>query len=253
MIPKIIHLCWMSGSSFPNDIQRYIESWKKVLPEYEIWLWDTKRFNISKSIWVKEAFEKKKYAFCADYIRMFALYNYGGIYLDADVEVIKSFNDLLTLPYFIGYESKQYFEAAVIGSEKGNPFIGDILEYYKDRHFIKKSGEYDLQILPEIMIKIANKRWKLVLINDIAEFKNDQALINVFPYKWFSPIDSTGKRYILRTSQETYCIHHFASTWVDWRIKLLVKVFGYNSPTRYRIQKIGKWILKLVPNLKQLP
>lgn len=246
MIPKIIHLCWMSGDPFPSDIQKCIDSWKRILPDYEIWLWDTKRFDLSTSVWVTEAYDKKKYAFCADYIRMYALFNYGGVYLDSDVEVLRSFNDLLTLPYFIGYESKQYFEAAVIGAEKGNPFIGDVLAYYKDRHFVKENGSLDIQIMPEVMMNVANSKWKRVLINEISDFINDPTIINVFPYDWFSPIDSTGKRYVLRVSKNTYCIHHFASAWVDWRVKLLVKIFGYNSPLRYRIQRLGKSFLNLI-------
>lgn len=246
MIPKIIHLCWMSGDPFPSDIQKCIDSWKRILPDYEIWLWDTKRFDLSTSVWVTEAYDKKKYAFCADYIRMYALFNYGGVYLDSDVEVLRSFNDLLTLPYFIGYESKQYFEAAVIGAEKGNPFIGDVLAYYKDRHFVKENGSLDIQIMPEVMMNVTNSKWKRVLINEISDFINDPTIINVFPYDWFSPIDSTGKRYVLRVSKNTYCIHHFASAWVDWRVKLLVKIFGYNSPLRYRIQRLGKSFLNLI-------
>ena len=246
MIPKIIHLCWMSGDPFPSDIQKCIDSWKRILPDYEIWLWDTKRFDLSTSVWVTEAYNKKKYAFCADYIRMYALFNYGGVYLDSDVEVLRSFNDLLTLPYFIGYESKQYFEAAVIGAEKGNPFIGDVLAYYKDRHFVKENGSLDIQIMPEVMMNVTNSKWKRVLINEISDFINDPTIINVFPYDWFSPIDSTGKRYVLRVSKNTYCIHHFASAWVDWRVKLLVKIFGYNSPIRYRIQRLGKSFLNLI-------
>ena len=248
MIPKIIHLCWMSGDPFPSDIQKCIDSWKRILPDYEIWLWDTKRFDLSTSVWVTEAYDKKKYAFCADYIRMYALFNYGGVYLDSDVEVLRSFNDLLTLPYFIGYESKQYFEAAVIGAEKGNPFIGDVLAYYKDRHFVKENGSLDIQIMPEVMMNVTNSKWKRVLINEISDFINDPTIINVFPYDWFSPIDSTGKRYVLRVSKNTYCIHHFASAWVDWRVKLLVKIFGYNSPLRYRIQRLGKSFLNLISN-----
>lgn len=248
MIPKIIHLCWMSGDPFPSDIQKCIDSWKRILPDYEIWLWDTKRFDLSTSVWVTEAYNKKKYAFCADYIRMYALFNYGGVYLDSDVEVLRSFNDLLTLPYFIGYESKQYFEAAVIGAEKGNPFIGDVLAYYKDRHFVKENGSLDIQIMPEVMMNVTNSKWKRVLINEISDFINDPTIINVFPYDWFSPIDSTGKRYVLRVSKNTYCIHHFASAWVDWRVKLLVKIFGYNSPLRYRIQRLGKSFLNLISN-----
>ena len=250
MIPKIIHLCWMSGDPFPSDIQKCIDSWKRILPDYEIWLWDTKRFDLSTSVWVTEAYDKKKYAFCADYIRMYALFNYGGVYLDSDVEVLRSFNDLLTLPYFIGYESKQYFEAAVIGAEKGNPFIGDVLAYYKDRHFVKENGSLDIQIMPEVMMNVTNSKWKRVLINEISDFINDPTIINVFPYDWFSPIDSTGKRYVLRVSKNTYCIHHFASAWVDWRVKLLVKIFGYNSPLRYRIQRLGTSFLNLISNRK---
>ena len=250
MIPKIIHLCWMSGDPFPSDIQKCIDSWKRILPDYEIWLWDTKRFDLSTSVWVTEAYDKKKYAFCADYIRMYALFNYGGVYLDSDVEVLRSFNDLLTLPYFIGYESKQYFEAAVIGAEKGNPFIGDVLAYYKDRHFVKENGSLDIQIMPEVMMNVTNSKWKRVLINEISDFINDPTIINIFPYDWFSPIDSTGKRYVLRVSKNTYCIHHFASAWVDWRVKLLVTTFGYNSPLRYRIQRLGKSFLNLISNRK---
>ena len=250
MIPKIIHLCWMSGDPFPSDIQKCIDSWKRILPDYEIWLWDTKRFDLSTSVWVTEAYDKKKYAFCADYIRMYALFNYGGVYLDSDVEVLRSFNDLLTLPYFIGYESKQYFEAAVIGAEKGNPFIGDVLAYYKDRHFVKENGSLDIQIMPEVMMNVTNSKWKRVLINEISDFINDPTIINVFPYDWFSPIDSTWKRYVLRVSKNTYCIHHFASAWVDWRVKLLVKIFGYNSPLRYRMQRLGKSFLNLISNRK---
>lgn len=240
----------MSGDPFPSDIQKCIDSWKRILPDYEIWLWDSKRFDLSTSVWVTEAYDKKKYAFCADYIRMYALFNYGGVYLDSDVEVLRSFNDLLTLPYFIGYESKQYFEAAVIGAEKGNPFIGDVLAYYKDRHFVKENGSLDIQIMPEVMMNVTNSKWKRVLINEISDFINDPTIINVFPYDWFSPIDSTGKRYVLRVSKNTYCIHHFASAWVDWRVKLLVKIFGYNSPLRYRIQRLGKSFLNLISNRK---
>ena len=181
---------------------------------------------------------------------MYALFNYGGVYLDSDVEVLRSFNDLLTLPYFIGYESKQYFEAAVIGAEKGNPFIGDVLAYYKDRHFVKENGSLDIQIMPEVMMNVTNSKWKRVLINEISDFINDPTIINVFPYDWFSPIDSTGKRYVLRVSKNTYCIHHFASAWVDWRVKLLVKIFGYNSPLRNRIQRLGKSFLNFISNRK---
>lgn len=98
MIPKRIHLCWLSGDPYPQKIQKCIDSWKIHLPDYEIMLWDLKRFDIAQVPWVEQAFQGQEVCFCRDYIRLYALYNYGGIYLDSDVEVLKSFDPLLDLP-----------------------------------------------------------------------------------------------------------------------------------------------------------
>ena len=87
MISKIIHYCWLSNDPIPADLQKCMESWKKYLPDYEFMLWNFERFPKSQSKWVSDAFDNKKYAFAADYIRLYALYNYGGIYLDMDVEI----------------------------------------------------------------------------------------------------------------------------------------------------------------------
>lgn len=152
MIPKIIHLCWLSGDPFPTDIQKCLDSWKEHLPDYEIWLWNTNRFDVNSVLWTRQAFERKKYAFAADYIRLYALYNFGGIYLDSDVLVYKSFDDLLSLPYFIGEDYDHSFEAAVIGAEEGQKWIKDLLEYYTDRPFVKPDGELSMDPpLPMIM------------------------------------------------------------------------------------------------------
>ena len=254
MIPKIIHFCWLSGDPYPKKIQQCIDSWKRHLPDYEIWLWDVNRFDINSSIWVKEAFEHKKYAFCADYIRAFALYNYGGIYLDSDVEVVKSYNDLLDLPYFVGYESSGNIEAATMGFEKGNDIMKQILNHYENLHFVKSNGEYDVVIMP-LIIKSAIEAYEIKEIKSKHEFEYDSKVLNIFPYDWFSPIDSTGKRFVLRATENTYSIHHFVSAWVDPKVMFLVKVFGFNSPTRYRIQKIAKWIreniVKKIKNIKK--
>lgn len=236
----------MSGDPYPAKIQRCIDSWKQVLPDYKFVLWDAKHFCVKKVVWVDEAFKVKKFAFCADYIRLFALYNYGGIYLDSDVEVLKSYNDLLDLPYFIGLESKQYFEAATIGVEPHNAFIGECLKYYEHRHFIKGNGEMDNVVMPKIMMNIAESMYKIKVIKNKDEFDYSPDVINAFEYDWFSPIDSTGKRYILRQTNNTYSIHHFVSAWVDWKVKLLVKIFGLNSPMRLRLQKYAKNVVKAI-------
>ena len=242
MIPKIIHFCWMSGDPYPSNIQKCIDSWHKYLPDYEIWLWDSKRFDIESSMWVKEAYEMKKYAFCADYIQLYALYNYGGIYLDSDVEVLKSYTDLLDLPYFMGLESKGIIEAATIGAEKGCPIIKDLMAHYEGRHFIDKNGNPDIVIMPQIIQDEIKDKYSLKIIKTKEDFVYDNNIINVFPYDRFSPIDSTGKRYVLRATKNTYSIHHFASAWVDPKVMLLVKIFGYNSKTRFFIQKVAKWV-----------
>ena len=122
MIPKQIHLCWLSGDPYPAKIEKCLASWKKFLPDYEVVLWDTKRFDLDAVPWVKQAFEAKKYAFAADSIRFYALYNYGGIYLDSDVEVLRSFDPLLDLPYFAGAETAGTIEAAVLGDKESATF-----------------------------------------------------------------------------------------------------------------------------------
>ena len=139
MIPKIIHLCWLSGDAYPNKIAKCIDSWKRIMPDYEIVLWDTKRFDLNQSLWVKQAFEKKKYAFAADYIRFYALYTMGGIYLDSDVEVLKRFDDFLDLPYFMGAEKAGTPEAAIMGAEKDVTGLSNVWTIMMDVHSSKQT------------------------------------------------------------------------------------------------------------------
>lgn len=223
----------MSGDDYPQKIQACLDSWKKTLPDYEIWLWDTKRFDIEQSPWVKEAFETKRYAFCADYLRCYALYHYGGVYLDSDVEVLKSYNPLIKLPYFMGLESAGYIEAATLASEPNHPLWGKMLDYYQDRHFIKENGEPDIEVMPQVIMKVARANFQLKEIQSIEEFDYNPSVLCYFPYQYFSPIDTSGKRYELKVNNETYSIHQFANSWVSWQGRLLVWVFGKTSLMAY--------------------
>ena len=161
MIPKKIHLCWLSGDKYPELIMRCIDSWKKYLPDYEIVLWDRHKINMSNIPWVAEAYEAKKYAFAADYIRLYAVYNEGGIYLDSDVEVIGSFDAMLNAKSFIGIERGGDFEAAVIGAQPKCEWLKECLKYYDNRHFVKPDGNYDLCPLPVIVGKVLMDVYKL--------------------------------------------------------------------------------------------
>ncbi len=149
MIPKIIHYCWLSGQEYPQDVKNNIASWKAILPDYEFMLWDWERSETLKCVWIQQALENKKYAFAADFIRLYAVYTYGGIYLDSDVEVLKSFDDLLNLPYFIGaeYNINKRIEAAVFGSEKKTKWLLISMEYYNNRPFVKEDGNFDMLLL----------------------------------------------------------------------------------------------------------
>lgn len=229
MIPKIIHLCWLSGDPYPEKIARCISTWKKHLPDYEIMLWDTKRFDVNSTPWTKEAFEAKKYAFVADYIRFYAVYNYGGIYLDSDVEVLKSFDTLLSLPYFIGEECLgTHLEVAVFGAEKGTRWVKDALDYYDGRHFKKEDGSFDTLISPKIMDNLLRKRYDRVHVQTTEDIVSDDSRICILPNDWLCGREwlNGGKgRIIYKVTQNTFAIHHFAHTWAEFPGGLLHKLY----------------------------
>lgn len=214
MIPKIIHYCWLSGDPFPDSVQKCIDSWKKYLPDYQFILWDYNRFPRGKSKWVDQAFDKHKYAFAADYIRLFALYHYGGIYLDADVEVLKSYNDLLFLPYFIGQEkTPSGIEAATMGFEPHHPLIQELLFRYEDRNFIGNDNELDTYPLPFIIRKCIESLYDYNIISNINDFNHNINLFNVFSSDFFSPKNYSNRK--IELTNNTYSIHHFEGSWLD--------------------------------------
>ena len=229
MIPKLIHYCWLSNDPVPESLQKYLESWKRVLPDYEFVLWNFDNFDKSTSLWVRQAFDNKKYAFAADYIRLYALYNYGGFYLDMDVEVLKSYNEFLQLREVICFENSKdnRLEVAAFGVEKGREWVKTCLDYYCNRPFIKKDGTFDTKVLP-VIIKdtLINNNYKTVEVKSIEEAKSivDDKYIPVFPYCYFSPKSyATGK---IDISNKTYSIHHFAGTWLPWYSKVEKSIFN---------------------------
>src|SRR5574344_319107 len=145
MIPKIIHYWWFGRGKMPELAQKCIESWHKQLPEYEYKLWNEDNFDINSVPYTKEAYEARKFAFVTDYVRLFALYNEGGIYMDTDVEVLKSLDNLLNLPAFSGYESNKFsnFPTGLMASQKKGIWVKEQLDYYTDRHFVNADGTYD--------------------------------------------------------------------------------------------------------------
>ena len=237
MIPKKIHFCWLSSDDYPDSIKKYMASWKKKLPGYEFIHWDTRRFDLNSNIWVKQAFESKKYAFAADYIRLYAVYNFGGIYMDTDIEVFKSFDELLDQPYFIGTEGEGNIEAGIFGAEAKNPWIGECLNYYSGKTFVNPDNSMNTETLPRIMMKQISKtrivkEINLKNINNIKSFLFNDAFVYLYPVDFFCAKEQ-GTGLIFKTNN-TYCVHHFAMSWIPNSNKILsnfkrflIKIFGY--------------------------
>ncbi len=242
MIPKRIHYCWLSDEPLPEKLQRCIESWHKYLPDYSIIKWDLNRFPLTKSIWVKQAFERRRYAFAADYIRLYALATEGGIYLDSDVEVLKSFDNLLHLPYFICKEnSPQGIEAAIIGAEVNTPWIIECLRYYEGKTFVSPDGKEQTQVLPSILKKCIDEHFHLQEISCPLEFDYSPDSVCVLPMDYFSPKNYVTKK--IRITNNTYAIHHFAGTWQPLWKKLLLRVW---VPLTVKFPIQTSWLKKIL-------
>lgn len=251
MIPKIIHYCWLSGEEYPQDVKNNIASWKALLPDYTFMLWDGKRLDSPKTVWIQQAVENKKYAFAADFIRLYAVYTYGGIYLDSDVEVLKSFDDLLHLPYFIGTESNSSIEAAIFGSIKKSQWLLISMDYYESRSFVKENGHFDMILLPRIL-KTRIKLIKHITTMEESQIQEADLLLKkedtffLFPTEYFSAKNlELGK--IIKT-KNTYTIHHFTSSYLPYLSILkrkIIPVIGLDRTekiiTLLRLRKLRKF------------
>ena len=218
MIPKRLHYVWLSGDPLPELMVQCRDSWTKWLPDYEWVLWDQKKIEGIENEWLKQTLQTRNYAFATDFIRIHALYNYGGIYLDADVEMTGSLDPFLKHPFFIGFEFNDDLEPAVFGSVAGHPLLKDLLEYYQQRNFIKENKQCDLRPLPLIFNEKAIKfgfspNGKPQLLKEG---------IQVYPCEYFSPKNLFFKKF--KTTDKTVAIHHLVSGWVKkgWRHKIKI-------------------------------
>jgi len=199
MIPKTIHYCWFGRGEKPDKVKNFIETWRASLPDYEIKEWNEDNFDVNICAFSKEAYIMKEYAFVSDVCRLKVLLDYGGIYLDTDVEVIKSFDPFLHHPSFCGYEARQYIGTGIIGAEKGCRWIGLFLDFYMRHHFINMSGH---------PVRTANT--KLLTLSIMPTIPENIRPI-MYPMDYFSGNNwETGE--IVKTDN-TVCIHHYHRSW----------------------------------------
>jgi hypothetical protein len=213
-IPKIIHYCWFGKGEKPKLVKRCIESWRKNLNDYEIIEWNESNFNINCSDYVRQAYEARKFAFVSDYVRVYALYNYGGIYLDTDVEVLKSLDEFLIHDSFWGFEEKNFIATSTIGAAMGNELIKSFLDSYKGKKFILSDGSYNELTNVAIVTDILKNMG--LLLNGQYQTINGQDIF--YPRTYFSPYDYINCRYFI--TENSYTIHHFYKSWMPLKIRI---------------------------------
>lgn len=228
MIPKIIHYCWFSPE-FSDEAESCIASWHKYMPEYEFKHWNADNFDVNSIPYVKEAYEVGKFAFAADYVRLYALYKEGGIYLDCDIEVFKSFDDILHYKAFAGFEGSKHspLMGAMMASEAGGEWVKEQLDEYIGLHFLKADGTMDITTNT---VRITERMKKDGFIPNGKE--QDYKDLHIFPTDYFCPRQTTGEYFL---TANTYCDHLGASSWAppvkSWK-SIIRRIVGPKNMTR---------------------
>lgn len=227
MIPKIIHYCWFGRGDYPEKVRYCIESWKKFLPDYELRLWNEDTFDVKSSVFTEQAYAAKKYAFVSDYVRIYALKNCGGIYLDTDIEVLKSFNDLLDNSVVLGTDDVGEL-TAFMASCAEHPFFCDALQLYDNMSFLDENGKMNEQV-NNLWLKDILRRYGYKQKNVSQKIKNG---IVIYPCNFFHAKSLISGK--LLVDEKTYCIHHHTLLWVSastritkfFRIRVLIPLIG---------------------------
>lgn len=251
MIPKTIHYIWLSDEKKPALIKKCLKSWSKKLPDWTIKCWNMS--NIPHNDWVDESIKAKKWALAADYLRLYALYTEGGVYLDSDVYVKKNFSDLLDTPFFIPIEyNEQKFcatgsyskinaagkrvegaglveglsaQAAIFGSEKGNPILKEMMEYYETNHFILPGDSLNYEYLAPDLMSTRLEKYGFRYKNETYELI-ESASKNIVGKVLDTSYFASG---LMTADKNCYAIHMYSSTWKDYgfleNVKYKAKLF----------------------------
>lgn len=235
MIQKVIHYCWFGGNEKPYEIHQYIKSWQTKCPDYKIVEWNERNFDVNISAYTKEAYAARKWAFVTDYVRLYVLYKYGGIYMDTDVKVVKNLDPLLCYDAFSGYESTECIPTGTLGACKGNEWIKMLLDDYKYRHFIMPNGKYDFTTNVTTITRLTAEKYGLKLDGTTKLFGRNMIILP-FEYLCAKSFD-TGEIFL---TNNTYTIHNFNGSWLTDNEKVRVNILKKLS------HYIGKRMARLV-------
>ncbi len=244
-IPKIIHYCWYGGKPLPRMLEYCIDSWKEFLPHYQFILWNEDNM-VFDCEFIRNAYTEKKWAFVSDYVRLKAVYEYGGIYMDTDMLLLKSLDDFLSNQCFFGAEHPKSINASIFGAEKNNDFIHQCLEIYQRKNFF-------FVPIPKIVSDVFIKTYRLK-----REFIETITLENIVIYEvdYFYSLPYGNlfdiHHYQKYVTKNSYGVHLWHGSWHNYNELVLLRRKEYYKA----LKKIYKTILierKLsMPYLKKI-
>ena len=235
MIPKKIHYCWFGHGALPQLAKDCIASWHRYMPDWEYKLWNEDNFDVSSVPYVKEAYEAGKYAFVSDYVRLWVLCREGGLYMDVDFMVYKSFEDLLQWKAFAGFEGSKHapLMMGVCASEAHGEWVTEMLNAYQDRHFFLSDGRMDVTTNVQFITAV-------MASNGFRQDGSEQAYkdLQVFPVDYFCPRQTTGEYF---RTENTYCEHMGLDSWADrnggWKAWVKKKISQKNMTRLIKLKR----------------
>lgn len=218
MIPKIIHYCWFGGKPLPNSVKECIKSWRKYCPDYEIKEWNESNFDVKSHPFMKEAFDAHAWAFVSDYARLKIVYDYGGIYLDTDVELLKPIDFLLVDEGFIGVQQSRLkcTTGLGFGAKKNNTIVKYMLDKYDELQFDKeKTNTFMCPIMNNMVFEELGYNYSdgIQKINGFA----------IYPAKYFDPV-APGHMQEDLLCEDSISVHHYSASWTSTSSKLRRKI-----------------------------
>ena len=232
MIPKTIHYCWFGGNPKPKSVIRCIKSWRKKCPGYEIIEWNESNYDVTQTRYMKEAYDEKKWGFVPDCARLDIIFRYGGIYLDTDVELIRTLDPFLNCRSFCSFQFDNLIALGLgFGAEPGNELVKKLLDFYHSHSFYNEDGSVNLTPSPEINAQ--------VFLDYGFELNGNYQDVGgniIYPREYFDPKDFRSG--FIRKTKKTVSIHHYDASWFDeWKQK----------------EKLAKWRRHRISYIKKTP
>ena len=245
MIPKIIHYCWFGYNPLPELAKKCIASWEKFCPDYEILRWDESNFDLSACpLYVRQAYETKKWSFVTDYVRLKVVHDHGGIYMDTDVELVRSLDKLLEYSAYFGFEDSTYVNTGLgFGAEKGQPLLKELMEDYDGVPFVREDGSFDLTPCPK-------RNTKVLLRYGLVSNGCKQVLegnIFILPVEYLCPLDfATGW---MHKTRRTVSIHWFSASWHMEQEKIRIQNYQRQQRKNKLRYLVTHWPVVLLRNV----